>query len=247
MRISVITTTKSNMQNILRLTKSLYPFYEELHEFIIVNAGTPNLKDSTYYTFKFPLIVDGEGTTRGEGKNIGIRKATGDVIVFFDDDVEIDKAWLTELKKSLRNSDIVAGYSPNPIGQDMPRVPVYVNGQDITWPTCNIAYKRKVIDSVGEFKKELITAEDIEYNCRCVKAGFSITYNPKMVVYHYHRETLKGFAKQAFWNGYGRRQFNRIHKNLSHIHGFSPKGILRLGFGFLGYIFGDMFNDNRNT
>ena len=247
MKISVITTTKSNMQNILRLAKSLYPLYEELYEFIIVDAGTPDLKDASNYCFNFPKIIDGEGTTRGEGKNIGIKNAKGDVIVFFDDDVKVDKNWFKELKKSLRHSDIVAGYSPNPYGKDMARVPVYINGQDITWPTCNIAYKRKVIDSVGYFKKELITAEDIEYNCRCVKKGFTITYNPKMIAKHYHRETLKGFAKQAFWNGYGRRQFNRIHKNMSHIHGFSPKGILRLGFGFLGYVLGDLFNDNRNT
>jgi len=246
-RITVIVTTKSNMKNILRLTNSLYPFYKQLYEFIIVDAGTPNLKDSSHYTLIFPRIIKGEKTTRGEGKNIGLKKATGDIIVFFDDDVEIDKNYFKELRKSIKHSDIVAGYSPNPIGKDMPRVPVYVKGQDITYPTCNIAYRRKVTDKIGYFKKELITAEDIEYNCRCVKSGFTITYNPKMIVYHYHRTTLKGFAKQAFWNGYGRRQFNRIHKNMSHIHGFSPKGILRLGFGFLGYILGDLFNDNRNT
>ena len=242
MKISVITTTKSNLKNIVRLAKSLYPFYKDLYEFIIVDAGTPNMKDANGYLFEFPKVINGIGTTRGEGKNKGIKKAKGDVIVFFDDDVKLDKNWFKELKKSLKYSDIVAGYSPNPIGKDMPRVPVYVNGQDITWPTCNIAYKRKVIDKVGKFKKHMITAEDIEYNCRCVKAGFTITYNPKMIVYHYHRETVKGFIKQAFWNGYGRRQFNELHSNLRHVHGFTFKSIVRLGFGFLGYVFGRSLN-----
>lgn len=236
MKISVIVTTKSTALNVVRLARSLYPFYNELHEFIVVDAGTPNLRDTTDYSFNFLTIVDGAGTTRGEGKNIGMTKATGDVIVFFDDDVEVDKNWLSELKKSLKQSDIVAGYSPNPLQIVMPRVPVFVNGQDTTWPTCNIAYKRKVTDAVGSFDKEMITAEDIEYNVRCVKKGFVIDYNPKMKVIHYHRDTFKGFAKQAFWNGYGRKQLYKCHPEL--ITDTKLKEMFRLGFGFLGYVFG---------
>ncbi len=47
---------------------------------------------------------------------------------------------------------------------------------------------------------------------------FRMDYNPKMKVYHYQRSTRKGFAKQAFWNGYGRKQLNRIHPELKHGH-----------------------------
>ena len=63
-----------------------------------------------------------------------------------------------------------------------------------------------------------------------------------MKVFHYHRNTFNGFAKQAFWNGYGRKQLNRKHTELktSHQHGIKIKSILRLGFGFLGYVFGDI-------
>jgi len=240
MKISIVTTTKSHINNITRLCKSLCPIYKDIYEVIIVNAGTPNLDDTSHYASVFPIIVDGIGTTRGEGKNIGIKRAKGDVIVFLDDDVEVTKGWLKELKKSLKYSDIVAGYSPNPEGQDLPRVPIYVNGQDITYPTCNIAYKKEVIDKIGFFDKRMITAEDVDYNCRCVKKGFIINYNPKMIVNHYHRSTFRGFAKQAFWNGYGRRQFNRRHPEFKkeHQHGFKLKNLSRLCFGFLGYLFG---------
>ena len=240
MKISVITTTKSKTENIVKLAQSLYPFYNKLHEFIIVDAGTPDIRDITLNSFKFPKIVDGIGSTRGGGKNIGIKEATGDIIVFLDDDVEVTEDWLSELIKSLKRSDAVAGWSPNPDSKNLPRVSIDVEGQDITFPSCNIAYKKEVVDKVGFFDEEMITAEDVDFNYRCIQNGFTIMYNPKMKVFHYHRSTIKGFAKQAFWNGYGRKQLNKKHPELKklHQHGIKLKSLSRLGFGMLGYVFG---------
>ena len=244
MKISIVTTTKSNTDNVACLIKSVWSIRDEIYEFIIVDAGTPDIEKVIVYDHhKFITLLDGKGTMRGEGKNIGIKEATGDVIVFLNDDVEITKEWLPELKRSLEHSDIVAGYSENPIGKTLSRIPVYIGGQDITWPTCNIVYRKKVIDEVGLFDIKMITAEDIEYNCRCIQKGYVINYNPKMKVHHYHRETFRGFAKQAFWNGYGRKQFNKRHPELKyqHQHGLNPKSIFRLGFGILGYLLGDLW------
>lgn len=243
MKISVITTTKSATKNIVRLAESLYSSYDKLYEFIIVDAGTSYIYEMVTDSFKFPKIVDGMDSTRGGGKNIGIKKATGDVLVFLDDDVEVTKNWLFELTKSLKQSDIVAGWSPNPNGKWMPRVSIDVEGQDITFPSCNIAYKKEVFDKVGFFDDEMITAEDIDFNYRCIQNGFTIRYNPRMKVFHHHRSTFKGFAKQAFWNGYGRKQLNDKHPELRelHQHGVKFKSSARLGFGFLGYIFGGIF------
>ena len=240
MKISVVTTTKSKLKNIIRLAQSLYPFYDKIHEFIIVDAGTPNIHDITLNLFKFPKIINGIGSTRSGGKNIGIKEATGDTIVFLNDDTEITNNWISEMTESLKQSDIVAGWSPNPNGKCLPRVSIDIEGQDITFPSCNIAYKKKVFDKVGFFDNDMITAEDIDFNYRCIKNGFTIEYNPKMKVFHYHRSTFKGFAKQAFWNGYGRKQLNRKHPELRklHQHGVKFKSLLRLGFGFLGFIFG---------
>jgi len=194
-------------------------------------------------SFVYPKIVDGVGSTRGGGKNIGIKESTGDAIVFLDDDTQVTDDWLSELVRSLKHSDIVAGWSPNPNGNDMPRVSINVKGQDITFPSCNIAYKKKVLRKVGFFDADMVTAEDIDFNYRCIQNGFTIGYNSKMKVFHYHRSTFKGFAKQAFWNGYGRKQLNDKHPELRklHLHGVKFKSLVRLGFGFFGFIFGRFF------
>jgi len=244
MNISLVVTTKSNKNNIIRLVNSLLPVMKLLHEVIFVDAGTPELEETVHRLSLFPQIIDGTGSSRGEGKNIGIRKATGDVIVFLDDDTEVTNSWLPQLVRSIRYGDIVAGYSPNPLGRDLPRVSTYYKGQDLSFPSCNIAFKKKVFDSVGLFDPSMITAEDMELNFRCVKEGFTIHYDPLMVVYHYHRPSFHGFLRQAFWNGYGRKQLDKRCPELrhGHQHGMQPKVLVRLGVGFLGYMFGGSMN-----
>jgi glycosyltransferase involved in cell wall biosynthesis len=212
----------------------------EKAEVIVVDAGSTDKTCETIRKYNFIQLISAPGALRGEGRNIGIKKARGDYIAFLDGDTETTAAWYDELAKSIKNYDIVAGYSPDPKERQLPRVTAYVNGQDITYPTCNIAYKREIFEKVGYLRDDMITAEDIELNYRCIKAGYRIFYNPKMIVYHYQRPTRKGFAKQAFWNGYGRKQLDMIHPELkhSHEHGMTLKNMMRLGFGFLGFTLG---------
>jgi len=240
MKVSVVTTTKSSRENVDRLITSINKIKNSIHEFILVDAGTPDIWDVMSEDYHIPTIVDGAGSSRGGGKNIGIKKASGDVVAFLDDDTEVDVGWVDEIKRSMKSYSVVAGFSPNPVGRSLGRVSVFVDGQDVTWPTCNIAYKKSLFDELGLFDEGLVTGEDIDFNIRCVKAGYVIGYNPRMIVFHYHRSSFRGFARQAFWNGYGRRQLNLKYPDLRHMHqhGLRFRNICRLGFGALGYLTG---------
>ncbi|UCF13547.1 MAG: glycosyltransferase [Thermoplasmatales archaeon] len=242
MKISIIITTKNEEYNISRLLKSILKIKNEI-EVIVIDAGSTDKTCEIAKNYDFVKLISAPSSLRGGGRNIGIKKSSGDVIVFLDADTELTDEWYSELVSSMKRYDIVAGYSPDPEGRHLPRVPIYVNGQDITYPTCNIAYKREIFEKVGYFREEMITAEDVELNYRCVKAGYLIFYNPKMIIYHYQRTTRVGFARQAFWNGYGRRQLNRIHPELKHMHqhGMGLKNLIRLGIGFLGLSLGRLF------
>ena len=245
MKISIIITTKNEEFNLQRLFNSMKKIKDKV-EIIIVDAGSTDKTIDVAKKFGVKKIYSAPNSLRGEGRNVGLRKTKAEVIVFLDADTELTDQWYDELITSIKEFDIVAGYSPDPNGKTLPRVPVYMNGQDITYPTCNIAYRKKVLDKVGFFRDDMVTAEDIELNYRCVKAGYSLFYNPKMIVYHYQRSTKKGFAKQAFWNGYGRKQLNRIHPDLkkSHQHGLGIRNAFRLGFGFIGYAIGRLLRRN---
>jgi hypothetical protein len=76
-----------------------------------------------------------------------------------------------------------------------------------------------------------------------VDHGYAIVYNDDMVVYHRTRGTMWGFVKQAFWNGYGRKQLTMKHGSLWS--NYDPRkmfdrnlefwGLVRLAAAFLGY------------
>jgi len=239
MKVSIIITTKNEEFNLTRLLKSMSKIKNKV-EVIVVDAGSTDKTCDIAKSHDFVKLLNAPDTLRGGGRNVGIKEASGDIIVFLDADTEITEDWFKEVLSSMKLFDIVAGYSPDPNGRHLPRVPVYLNGQDLTYPTCNIAYKREIFDKVGLFRDDMITAEDIELNYRCVKAGYTIFYNPKMKIYHYQRSTRKGFAKQAFWNGYGRKQLDRIHPELKHghQHGLGFRNFIRLGIGFIGHSIG---------
>lgn len=245
MNVSIIITARNEEHNIFRLLKSIEPISDKLHEVIVVDAGSWDKTASIAKLFRFVTVLNGAGTKRGGGRNIGITHATGDVIAFLDADTEIYESWYPSLLHSIKNHNIVAGYSPALEGEDLHRVSIRVDGIDITYPSCNVAYKKKVLDDVGLFNEDMVTAEDIELNYRCAKKGYKIYYNPDMRVIHYHRRYWKSFFKQAYYNGFGRYQLDKMHPELKglHEHGISIRNFVRLGFGMLGYLRGVLFGD----
>jgi len=242
--ISVITTTKGGPIDML--AASLYPYYDQIHEFIVVNANSHKRAFSKLYKYPKVKMLPGKGTNRSEGKNIGIKAATGNVLAFLDDDVRVTEEWVNALKKAMLHANIVAGWSPPLMGKEKPRVSIYIDGQDITYPTCNIAYRKEVFDKVGLFDAALRGAEDIDFNKRCVDDGYTIIYDPRVKVYHRHRKGW-GLAEQAYRYGYSRRLFNKKYPELkhAHYHGLSLTNCVSLGFGALGYCFGGIFFTHR--
>lgn len=242
-KVTIVFPTLNSENDLPKLLESLAPLKNKV-EVIAVDAGSTDKTLELLKQYKFPRIISVSSfSSKGKARNEGIKKATGDIIVNTDSDVEILLGWYEALMESMSHADVVMGYSPDPEGRHLPRVPIFVDGQDITYPACNMAHRKAVFDKVGLFDETQNLPEDCELNYRCVKAGYTIQYNPKMKLYHYQRRSPIGFARQAFWNGEARYELNTLHPELkhSHEHGVGWKNLLRLGFGFLGYTLGRFY------
>jgi len=246
---SVIVTIRNEVHHIADLLDSLV-VQDADFEIVVVDAGSTDgtLDVLKRYTEKYDFIrVYDHGGTRGEGRNYGAEKAEGDVLAFTDGDCIANPFWLKEFGKTLKKSDIVAGRTVN-IGylafSELERVELYHKGTDITYPSCNLAYKKDVFFEAGGFDPWFITAEDIDLNYRAIDLGYRIEYNPNAIIYHRARDTFFGFFKQAFWNGYGRKQLTLKHGRLwgKYKPGemFRRKvtawHLIRLGVAVLGYL-----------
>ncbi len=219
MLISVIITVKNEERDMPDLLDSLV-VQEQPLEIIIVDAHSDDRTREIVaeYAEDYDFIkLYLKGGTRGTGRNYGATKAEGNLLAFIDGDEIVNPFWGEEMRKSAKQYDIVAGKTVQ-IGyhafEELERVELYHKGYDVTYPSCNLLYHKKIFESIGGFDPWFMTAEDIDLNFRAVEIGAKIGYNGKAIVYHRTRGSFYGFFKQAFWNGFGRKQLTMKHGKL---------------------------------
>jgi GT2 family glycosyltransferase len=251
-RVSVVLTTRNEGKNLRHLLDSLV-HQENLHEVVLVDSESDDdtVVVAESYRSRFPkLTVLSRRSRRGEGRNLGAAEATGDLLAFIDGDCIANAFWLRRLvrawdgdpKRVVAGQTILTGYWAF---TKLHRVELPHHGQDTTWPSCNLAYPRGLFERIGGFDPDFVTAEDIDLNLRAVDAGATLVHVPEAIVYARARDSVTGFLRQAYWNGYGRKQLTRKHgrlwgqykfTTLAKRQGASFWGTLRMGFGMLGYI-----------
>ncbi len=224
----------------------------QLHQVVVVDAmSTDGSADvARGYAGRLPVEVIQRPCSRGAGRNIGIAAATAPLVAFTDGDciahpdwtASLAKAWGGDPARVVAGRTILTGYGPF---TSLHRVELPHQGQDTTWPSCNLAYPKDLLDRLGGFDAGFVTAEDIDLNYRAVSSGAEIVHEPEAVIYARARETMGGFLRQAYWNGYGRKQLTRKHgrlwkdyslRRLATLRGAFPWNLLRMGSGLVGYL-----------
>lgn len=141
-----------------------------------------------------------------QGQNLAIRAATGSVLAFVDDDVELDPNWLQAIRDFFRQYpyDAMQGaiLMPPAVRDDEKflkawnryRTIPYINyGEQVmeiyTLTGPNMAIRREVFEKIGLFDERLGPgrsgmSEDVEFAQRIFKNNGRIGYQPKAAVYH---------------------------------------------------------------
>ncbi|MBW3581645.1 MAG: glycosyltransferase [Euryarchaeota archaeon] len=249
-RVSVVTTVLNERKGIRDLLDSLVA-QVPAHEVVVVDAGST---DGTWeiledYATRFPQVrpfrVPGR---RGAGRNAGVAYARSELVAFIDGDCIANAFWLEGILEAFdAGADIVAGdtrYMGYWAFANMQRVELEHKGKDVTWPSCNLAYRREVFLKVGGFDERFITAEDVDLNFRAIDAGHDLRHTKRALVYARARDSIKGFMRQAYWNGYGRKQLTLKHGRLWGEYSLGRMlarqstfwGLVRIGMAFLGYV-----------
>ncbi len=104
---------------------------------------------------------------------------------------------------------------------------------------CNMAFRKEVFDRIGSFDEALDMGTpvggggDLDMFARVLSAGGELAYAPEAIVWHHHRETLKGLAWQLF--GYGVSAGALTLKYMRLVPG-SQRPALRSQWDFLRFI-----------
>ncbi len=175
----------------------------------------------------FILREDRAGLSRA--RNLGLSKASGDILVFTDDDVLVTENWLDEIHREFMNPKLCMLGGRVLLARDtLQDVAIYTPEErlETKFPSggslgmgANMAFRREVFDRVGWFDVRLgagtffAGGEDIELFYRALKAGYAFVYAPNVLVYHDHdRETPEQACRLIY--GYGKANAAYIIKHV---------------------------------
>lgn len=247
--ISIVITVKNEAHNLRELFSGLWRQEEPFEVVLIDSESTDNTVDivkSFQDRFHISHII--KKTTRGEGRNLGVQKSAFSSVVFIDGDVTVSPNLVSSYRKFFREGfELIAGevVSSGVEKFKLGRVELVYRGFEITRPSANLAYSRDLFTRIGGFDPDFITAEDIDLNLRAVKAGAKHALCTQCIVNNKTRGNYRQFSRQAFWNGYGRRQLKRKNREVWKEIEKGPKvssgplfpHLVRLAFGGLGYLY----------
>ena len=230
--LSIIVPTKNRCELVRDLLNSLEKLrgLTRIKPNIILgdNASTDSTwkmleaRKASFPTELMPLHVSSPG--KSAVLNEAIRRSSGEVLAFLDDDVIVDESWLEEIEVFFQNSPdtyvgqgIIRTTARDSLDPEVRRllqryrtIPQLEFSSDIgdlhSLNGANIAVRRTVFDRVGYFDERLGpgasgTSEDVELAQRIREADIKIAYMNRAIVYHrVDRERLtEQYFKQTHW------------------------------------------------
>jgi GT2 family glycosyltransferase len=191
--ISIIIIVKSD-RRIENTLKKLFKIPKpEKTEILVIDASEGSLDDikNTFPSVRWIYYHNKKSKeiTIPEQRNLGLKKAQGDIITFIDSDCVPDNNWLTELVKSINSEEkiIIAG-SIKSIGKktiwDIEEGRMNLKKYLVETGAVSMAFKKRIIKDVGFFDENLSCGEDTDFSWRAIDLGYKIKYNKDAIVYH---------------------------------------------------------------
>lgn len=156
----------------------------------------------------------------GRALNIGLEEARGDIAIIISAHcLPKDEFWLEHLIGPMSEDGKIAGVYGRQIPFDDASpierrglAEAFPSGDGLRMQTSEMfSNAHSAVDvSVWKnfrFDEDLTGAEDIEWCGRVRQAGYSTAYEPRSVVYHSHKETLKGVYRRFYREALALDQF----------------------------------------
>lgn len=221
--VSVVVPVRNGEATIGTLLESLQrvKYDREKVEVIVVDGNSTDRTREIASKYPVKLLVE-ERKGLNAARNTGLRNCRGEIVAFTDADCVVPDNWIAKIVENFRDQhvgcvggnvkgcddDFLSRYADNTVMHVMrsfkKREALNMIKLFFGYPAgCNMAFRRKVIDEVGNFDESLrYGADDVELVERVAKAGNKIVLDPDVLILHRHRSTLRGLLKQAF--NYGR-------------------------------------------
>ncbi len=214
LRVSVIIPAYNEERYIKRSLESLYKQTRIPEEIILVDDGSVDKTRAIVKKFKRVRLIRGKHKGPGVSRNLGARKAKGEILVFVDADMAFDKNYLKNLIAPL---EAISGNAITGTTHDYEIATNTDNLWSRLWGKVRVskeaAHEVKVFRAIwrskflemGGFDPKYGYADDQTFY---YKYGLKPAVAKKTICYHRNPESLKETYKQAIWIGRSwRRRF----------------------------------------
>lgn len=172
-------------------------------------------------------------------RNVGIKAAQGEFLVFTDADCRPQPDWLEQLISPFEQSQInlvvgeilgLAGHNWLEVYADYAQTLSQrhtLNHEYLPYgQTANLAIRKSVLKSTGLFRPYLTTGGDADL-CWRIQLQFPdcLVFAPRAVVRHRHRSNLRDFYRQWYKYGSSNRYLHQLH-GVSLMRSFSHREYL---------------------
>lgn len=209
----------------LLLGECLQSLFEQLKpngrfEIIVVNDGSKTgFADYEKISNKYPQVIYIYSKHKGPAaaRNLGIKAAKGDIVLFLDDDSLPTKNWLSSTVKSweeLSDSGGIGGYVAS---RENDNIYCRINCDLFNWylkeasaceytvflSTCNSGYKKAILNNIGSFDETFDNAcgEDRDLSIKIHNIGGKLKMDERIVVFHGRDLALISFLRRHFEYG----------------------------------------------
>lgn len=195
-----------------------YP--EDRREIIVLDNGSTDRTVAIALELGASVKV-APGVTISTLRNLGVKRAKGDVVAFVDADCVVSPAWLRAALPHLENLQVgaVGSRYQHPQNPHWIERAWYSQIRDLNYygpvrwlSGGNIVMSKSCFEKVGGFDEGLRTNEDVDLCDRIRRTGFQIISDPKVKVVHLgNPKTLLGFFRREIW--YSKDVFRKFLAN----------------------------------
>lgn len=257
MKISVLISTYNGAEKIIKALDAIKNQTEAIFEVLVLidgsTDGTLELLEN-YTGINSLRTLQQPNGGRSKIRNFGAKAATGDLLIFFDDDMrpEADCVTVHLAHHKIHPDTILTGAQIDLCAEDFPDIRKYrafltakwakemdvLNGQpmekhNLFLTAANLSIPKKVFELLGGFDERLTDAEDYDLAERANAKGIKLYYCHSAFAWHEDVIDIRRYIKRLRQYNIAQQKLNELKPSFHNKYtSVAPKGAKALFFQF---------------